>query len=59
MYSTEGKNLGEVAEALGCSIYDLSPWLYMDDPQMKELMRRTVDKAIDDVIKESQGERGN
>lgn len=25
---SEGKTLGEIATTLGCSIYDLSPWIY-------------------------------
>jgi hypothetical protein len=29
LYS-EGATLGEIAKILDCSIYDLSPWLYME-----------------------------
>jgi len=25
-----GRNLGEIARELGCTVYDLSPWLYTD-----------------------------
>jgi hypothetical protein len=25
-----GRTLGEIAERLKCSVYDLSPWLYME-----------------------------
>lgn len=28
LFYGEGLTLGEVAERLGCGLYDLSPWLY-------------------------------
>lgn len=27
----QGLTLGEIADKLSCSIYDLSPWIYADD----------------------------
>jgi hypothetical protein len=35
LYYKRGHNLGAVARSIGCSIYDLSPWLYMEDPSLR------------------------
>lgn len=34
LYYEDGRNLRQVADAVRCSIYDLSPWLYMEDPAL-------------------------
>lgn len=34
----EGSTLGEVAEHFSRSIYDFSPWLYMEHPSVQEAL---------------------
>lgn len=36
LWATGDMNLGEIARELGCSIYDLSPWLYAHETQDDE-----------------------
>ena len=38
----EGKTLGWIAEKLGCSVYDLSPWLYADE--MHDALHKTDER---------------
>lgn len=39
----EGKTLGEVAADLGCSLYDLSPWLYMEHRSVRDAIAARED----------------
>lgn len=42
-------SLEEIAAELGCSIYDLSPWLYQDETRelMADAMRRLAEQGGD------------
>lgn len=38
--------LGAIAHTLSCSVYDLGPWLYMEDPRLRAALRVAEVKAI-------------
>lgn len=40
-----GKSLGEVAGELQCSLYDLSPWLYMEHPSIRNAIAAAEGRA--------------
>jgi hypothetical protein len=40
-----GKTLGEVAEHFSRSIYDFSPWLYMEHPSVRDAIAAAEKRA--------------
>ena len=44
-FYAEGAKLGTIAQRVGCSLYDLSPWLYTASSPLRE--QPTFDPALE------------